>query len=178
MLTTDKVILKYAGSDATTAFDEIHAPGIVKALQDDQRLGPVDPETLPLVAEQSSSQVNDVVGISSEVSKPPLESLISVPDFEDVARRTYTAKAYAFYSSAATDLVSHQANLHCHRKLLLRPRVLRDVRNIEMRRRILGCNSTAPFFVSPAAMARLAHPDGELALARACGNEGIIQTVS
>lgn len=109
--------------------------------------------------------------------KPDLFSLISVHDFERVARQTFTPKTYAFYSSAATDLVSHQANLQCHRKLLLRPRVLRNVKSVRTERRILGCSSSAPFFFSPAAMARLAHEDGELAVARACRNEGIIQTV-
>lgn len=171
------VILKYAGADATAAFDEIHAPGIVKSLRDDQKLGSIDHETLPTKDEETRDVNTSIATIAEDSIKPPLSRLISVHDFEDVARKTYTAKAWAFYSSAATDLVSHHANLHCHRKLLLRPRVLRDVRHIELKRRILGCNSSAPFFVSPAAMARLAHPDGELALARACGNENIIQTV-
>ena len=108
---------------------------------------------------------------------PPLQSLISVHDFEDVAKQFFTAKAFAFYSSAATDLVSYQANMQCHRQLLLRPKVLRNVKNVSMQRNILGVSSGAPFFVSPAAMARLAHQDGELAIARACGEQGVIQTV-
>lgn len=171
------VILKYAGTDATTAFDEIHAPGMVKALSADQNLGPVDPQSLPVENDKRNEQSKLALSIASKPGKPDLLSLISVHDFEEIARETYTAKAYAFYSSAATDLVSHHANLECHRKLLLRPRVLRNVRKVTTRRRILGCDSSVPFFVSPAAMARLAHPDGELALARGCGSQGIIQTV-
>ena len=61
---------------------------------------------------------------------------------------------------------------------MIQPRILRDVKSVDMSRSILGFKSTAPFFVSPAAMAKLAHPDGELALARAAGTEGIIQCVS
>ncbi|CAD0088482.1 unnamed protein product, partial [Aureobasidium vineae] len=110
--------------------------------------------------------------------KAPLESLIAVHDFEEVARRFFTAKAFAFYSSAASDLVSHHFNLSCHRKLMLRPRVLRNVKEVSLKRRILGCETSTPFFVSPAAMAKLAHPDGELAIARACANQGIIQSIS
>jgi L-lactate dehydrogenase (cytochrome) len=109
--------------------------------------------------------------------KPVLQSIISVHDFEDVARQTFTPKAYAFYSSAATDLVSHRENHDCHKKILLRPRVLRNVRQVATKRSILGMDSSAPFFLSPAAMATLAHPEGELAVARACGNQGIIQCV-
>ncbi|KAK4499713.1 hypothetical protein PRZ48_010231 [Zasmidium cellare] len=169
------VIYQYAGRDATTAFDEIHAPGIVKALSAEQKMGSIDPDTLPQEEEQSVERANAIL---TKPSKPDLYSLISVHDFEDVAKHTLTAKAYAFYSSAATDLVSHQANLMCHRKLLLRPRVLQNVQEVKTRRRILGCESSAPFFFSPAAMAKLAHSEGELAVARACGEQSIAQVIS
>ena len=115
---------------------------------------------------------------TEDVSKPALSSIISVHDFEDVARHSFSEKAFAFYSSAATDLVSHNANLMCQRKLLLRPKVLRNVKDVTTKRSILGSDSSAPFFFSPAAMATLAHEEGELAVARACGNEEIIQMVS
>jgi hypothetical protein len=42
---------------------------------------------------------------------------------------------------------------------------------------MLGQKVKLPFFVSPAAMARLAHPDGELALARGCEGFGVAQCV-
>ena len=116
--------------------------------------------------------------ITPAYSKPDLNSLISVRDFEHVAHQTFTPKCFAFYSSAATDLVSHKANLEVNKKLLLRPRVLRNVKEVQTKRLILGCDSSVPFFFSPAAMAKLAHADGELAVARACGEQGIVQTVS
>lgn len=143
------VILKYAGGDATSAFNEIHAPGILKALRPDQVRGPVDTDSIPVQEQTSTVEESGRDGSrsSSASSKPPLHSLISVHDFEKVARETYTAKTIAFYSSAATDLVSHRANSQCHRQLLLRPRVLRNVRDITTKRRILGCDSSAPFFV-------------------------------
>ena len=110
-------------------------------------------------------------------TKPDLLRLISTQDFEDVARKTLTAKAWAFYSSAATDLVTHHWNSNMYRRIMLRPRVMRNVAEVNTQRSILGCPSSAPFFISPAAMARLAHPDGELALARGCASEGLIQVV-
>jgi L-lactate dehydrogenase (cytochrome) len=113
-----------------------------------------------------------------EYVKPDLVKLISVHDFEEVAKATYSAKAYAFYSSAATDLITHHANSEFYRKIMIRPQVMRNVKNVSIKRSILGCDSSAPFFVSPAAMASLAHPDGEMAIARGCGAEGIIQIVN
>lgn len=110
--------------------------------------------------------------------KPHLHQLISAADFQEVARNTLTPKAWAFYSSAATDLVTHTQNKALTRRVLFRPRVLRDVKTVSTKRKILGCDSSVPFFVSPAAMARLAHPDGELALARGCANEDVVQCIS
>ena len=130
------------------------------------------------LAIQTTSTVEREDGDATRTQKPDLYKLISVHDFEDVARETFSTKTFAFYSSAATDLVTHQANLRVNRSLLLRPRVLRDVSKVNIKRRILGHESNAPFFFSPAAMAKLAHPEGELAFARACGNEKVIPIVS
>ena len=129
-----------------------------------------DIETIEKKTKQSTS--------TDAYTKPDLFKVMSTQDFEDVARNTLTPKAWAFYSSAATDLITHHWNSNMYRRVMLRPRVMRDVANVETRRSILGCPSSAPFFISPAAMARLAHPDGELALARGCASEGLIQVVS
>ena len=87
-----------------------------------------------------------------------LHSVISAADFQEVARHTLTPKAWAFYSSAATDLVTHRMNKEVTRRIMFRPRVLCDVKTISIKRNVLGCESSAPFFISPAAMARLALP--------------------
>ena len=178
------IIMKFAGGDATTAYDEIHAPGILEETLDKGLfMGLIDSTTpsspdATLTEVTSPQQAQSQPQPLSKTDRPRLESLISVHDFEDVARRVYNEKTFAFYSSAATDLISHRANLKSYRKLMLRPRVLRNVEVVSTRRSILGCDSDAPFFVSPAAMARLAHPDGELAIARGCGAQGIIHTIS
>ena len=179
------VILKYAGKDATAAYDEVHAPGILEeSLSAENFKGTLDQAevvTLPSEQKEDIKIIETTRGQSistEEYSKPDLYKLISVQDFEDVAQKTLTKKAWAFYSSAATDLLTHGANSNFYRRIMLRPRVMRSVAETKTRRSILGVSSSAPFFVSPAAMARLAHPDGELALARGCASEGLIQCVS
>ncbi|KAL3440671.1 FMN-dependent dehydrogenase-domain-containing protein [Aspergillus insuetus] len=169
------IILKYAGNDASKAYDEVHAPSMIsKTLANEQFKGMIDPTAqLPSV-----DTLPDPSALTEPDTIPPLESLISVHDFEEVARKKYTEKTFAFYSSAATDLVSHHANLSSYQQILLRPRVLRNVKEVEMPRSILGCSSSAPFFVSPTAMAKLAHPDGELAVARGCAQEEIVHIIS
>lgn len=176
--------MRYAGRDATAKYDEIHAPGIIEeTLNADQYKGFLDQAD---VVELSEAQKQDIKTIENTTgqqphatpwTKPDLFRLISSHDFEDVASHILTRKAWAFYSSAATDLVTHHENQAFYRRIMFRPRVMRDVTQCNTKRSILGCKTEAPFFVSPAAMARLAHPDGELALARGCASEGLIQCV-
>ncbi|ORX93618.1 FMN-dependent dehydrogenase-domain-containing protein [Clohesyomyces aquaticus] len=194
-----EVILKYAGLDATSAYNEVHAPGMLEeTLAAEKFIGDLLPSndvpppatileaetaqsTSPQIQTQTQTQPPVTVQLPSRVpivcEKPALHTLISAPDFQEVASHTLTAKAWAFYSSAATDLITHSLNKSLIRRILIRPRILRDVKHVSMKRKILGCDSTPPFFISPVAMARLAHPDGELALARAAGTKGIIQCI-
>ena len=51
-------------------------------------------------------------------------------------------------------------------RLRLRPRVLRDVSNINMSTTILGNKIDFPVCVAPTALHKLAHPDGEVATAK------------
>ena len=181
----DSVILKYAGQDATAAYDEVHAPGILEeSLPPETCKGMLDQAEvviLPNKQKQETLEIEKTRGQSISTQsymKPDLYKLISLNDFEEVARNTLTEKAWAFYSSAATDLITHHLNSNLYRRIMLRPRVMRNVANVKTECSILGIPSSAPFFISPAAMARLAHPDGELALARGSANEGILQCVS
>ncbi|KAL9126058.1 MAG: hypothetical protein Q9217_004836 [Psora testacea] len=179
------IILKYAGADATAAYDDVHAPGIIEeSLPPEKQVGLLDQSEVINLPEDQKTEIKQIkkktnaTMIKDVYSKSDLHKLISVHDFERVAQKTLTPKAWAFYSSAATDLVTHYNNANFYRRIMLRPRVMRDVTKANMKRSILGCPSSAPFFVSPAAMARLAHKDGELALAKGCASEGVIQCIS
>ncbi|UPK96326.1 hypothetical protein LCI18_007261 [Fusarium solani-melongenae] len=109
---------------------------------------------------------------------PPLDSLISTLDFEEVASKTLDPKAWAFYSSAATDLITKGMNAACYDQMILRPRVMVDVEKVSTKQKILGCDSGVPFYFSPVAMAKLVHPEGEKAVARGCKEKNVIQTIS
>lgn len=173
-----------AGKNATSEYDQVHAPGIIEeSLPADKFKGifleassDVPPQGALEEVKESRNQGSPTT--SSKTSVPPLESLLSAADIEEVASRMLTRKTWAFYSSAATDLVTHHQNKSFLRRIMLKPRILRNVTDTDLTRSILGHKTSAPFFISPAAMARLAHKDGELALAKAAGQEDIIQCVS
>jgi hypothetical protein len=154
----------------------VHSASLIsKTLGSSKRKGTIDSSTAkdllkppPTEAEQPQLEIG---------TRPPLTTLINSYDFEAVAEKVLTKKAWAFYSSAATNLVTRDANRTMFDRIWFRPRLLRSIRHINTSTTILGQNVKLPFFVSPAAMARLAHPDGELALARGSEKFGIAQCV-
>ncbi|KAF5646859.1 L-lactate dehydrogenase (cytochrome) [Fusarium sp. NRRL 52700] len=111
-------------------------------------------------------------------SVPTLDQILSANDFSLAAQKALSPKAWAFYSSAATDLVTVSKNKELIRRVMLRPRILRNVAEVSIKRNILGLESQAPFIMCPAAMATLAHPDGELGWSRAAASEGIFEIIS
>ena len=174
-----KAILSLAGQDATEEYDPIHPPGTLEeSLRESQILGPVDPSTIttvtpmPSLTSSSPEKGNDKNGI------PPLEDQLNLDDFAITAEKLLSPKAWAYYFSASDDLLTKQHNNAAYQQILLRPRIFKDVREVNTRTTICSSPVAFPVFVAPAAMARLAHPSGEAGIAEACGREGVLQCVS
>ena len=58
------------------------------------------------------------------------------------------------------------------------PRVLTDVTTVDLRTSLLGHEYAVPWGVAPTTLHRIVHPDGELAMARACAASGSVMVVS
>lgn len=110
---------------------------------------------------------------------PPLDHLLNLDEIADVAQRLVSDKCHAYYASASDDLFSKQFNNAVYRSILLRPRVFVDCVACDTSTSLLGqFGVRTPVFVCPAAMARLAHADGEAGIAKAAGYFGACQIVS
>ncbi|KAI9888994.1 MAG: hypothetical protein M1814_006052 [Vezdaea aestivalis] len=107
-----------------------------------------------------------------------MEDLLNLQDIEDVARNLLDPKAWAYYFSGSDDEISKALNSSAYRSILFRPRVFVDVTKVELSTQLTGRSVNVPFFVSPAAMATLAHPSGEQGIADACGKYGAMQIIS
>lgn len=179
-LTLSIAIQKYAGRDASATYNSIHAPSLLQnELGPSKRIGDFDASSAP----PGSDIFKEPEGSSAPAPRAkgerrPLQSIISSYDFEEAAAENLSEKAWAFYSSAATDCVTKEANTKLFERIWLRPRILRNVRDISTRTNILGVDIPIPLFASPTAMVKLTHPDGELSIARGCSNLGVPQTVS
>ena len=76
-------------------------------------------------------------------------------------------------------MTKHQ-NRSSYSRVWFKPRVLRGVGTVDASSSLLGGTlaTSIPVYVSPAALAKLGHPDGELNLTRAAGSAGIVQGIS
>ncbi|CEQ42484.1 SPOSA6832_04289 [Sporobolomyces salmonicolor] len=100
--------------------------------------------------------------------------MLSLHDFERAAEATLKPKSWAYYYSGADDGQTFKQNHAIWDEVKLRPRVLRDVSGeLDLRTSIVGCESRLPFMISPAAMGKLAHSDGEICLVKGAAQAGI-----
>ncbi|XP_022096711.1 hydroxyacid oxidase 1-like [Acanthaster planci] len=97
---------------------------------------------------------------------------VCLKDFEEIARINLPKNAFDYYQSGADAEQTLRDNEAAFRKYRLRPKHLRDVSNRDLRTSILGQEIAFPIAVSPTAMQRMAHPEGEVATARAATSLG------
>lgn len=69
-------------------------------------------------------------------------------------------------------------NSAAYRKYRIRPRVLKDVADADCSTVCLGARVPFPLGISPAGIQAMAHPDGELAVARVCAKKAIGMGIS
>lgn len=172
-----RIILQLAGRDATAEYDPIHPPGILEEnLKPEAKLGVVDPESLKKLQRQSAQ--GRAQQDEPKAPPPPLDTLLNLDEIEAAATTQISKKCWAYYFSASDDLLTKSLNNAAYRSILLRPRVFVDVTRADTTTTLLSHTLKTPLYVSPAAMARLAHPDGEAGIARGISRFGAMQIVS
>ncbi|KAI0741097.1 FMN-dependent dehydrogenase-domain-containing protein [Earliella scabrosa] len=171
-----KIILKYAGKDATAEYDPIHPPdAITTHLPPEKHLGSVDLNTVLKVEVAVTDQ--EKARLERVANRPPLSEVLNLHDFEFIARQVMPEKAWAYYSSAADDEITNRENHAAYHRIWWRPRILRDVTNVDWSTQILGHRSSMPLYITATALGKLGHPDGELNLTRAAAKHGVIQMI-
>ncbi|KAF7303314.1 hypothetical protein MKEN_01295500 [Mycena kentingensis (nom. inval.)] len=176
------IILKYAGRDATLAYEPIHPPDALKKhLPASKHLGPLTASAAKSVVDdqKNRNKTKDETRVEAALAqRPPLSRMLSVADLEAVARKVLSHKAEAYYSSAADDHITMDENARAFSRFYFHPRVMRPVAKCSPGTTILGFKSSLPIFVSGAALAKLGHPLGEVNIVRGCGRTSLIQMVS
>ncbi|RDB29558.1 Cytochrome b2, mitochondrial [Hypsizygus marmoreus] len=176
------IILRYAGRDATPAYEPIHpTDALDKNLHPSKHLGPLSTSAALLAtqAQQQTQKTKDELRVeAARKQRPPLSRLISLADMETVARNVLSHKAVSYYSSSADDSISYNENARAFSRFFFHARVMRPVSQCDPSTTILGYKSSIPVFICGAALAKLGHPQGEANLTRGAYQTSIIQMVS
>ena len=103
---------------------------------------------------------------------------LNVWEFERLAEERLDPAAFGYFAGGAGDEVTLRENVEAFGRLTLRPRVLADVSGVSTAATVLGHDVSMPIGVAPVAFQRLAHPEGEVATARAAARAGTIFSLS
>ena len=85
---------------------------------------------------------------------------------------------FRYFVQGARDGVSAAEATAAWDRFRFRPRVLRDVTHVDTSTSLLGTAVRSPLGIAPTTLQRGAHPDGELAMARAAAEAGALMVVS
>ncbi len=102
----------------------------------------------------------------------------SLPEYEREARDRMSPEALGYIEGGAGDEVTLADNVAAWRRWALRPRMLVGASDCDPSVTVLGRRRPHPVIVAPTAFQRLAHPDGELAIARAAAATATVMCVS
>jgi 4-hydroxymandelate oxidase len=111
-------------------------------------------------------------------TSPRLAQPINIADLERLATEALEPGPLGYFAGGAGDERTLQRNVEAFAEWELRPRVLVDVSEVSTRATVLGAEVEMPILVAPVAFQRLAHPDGEPAMACAARAAGTIMCVS
>lgn len=107
-----------------------------------------------------------------------MNDLVCVKDFEERAYKVLPKNALDYYRSGAGRQETLENNRTAFSKYKIRPRCLRNVTKRDLSTTVLGEKVAIPVGISPSAMQRMAHPEGECANVRAAQAMGTIYTLS
>ena len=113
-----------------------------------------------------------------EGEKPHDLNCLTIHELEKHAELRMDKQTRDYYNEGADSGTTLLENSTAYNKYRIRPRVLRDMSLIDTSVPLFGVKNSVPIGVAPTAMQCLAHPDGEIATARACKDAEIAMGLS
>ena len=111
-------------------------------------------------------------------TKRRLQKAASIEDLRKMARRRLPGGVFDYIDGGAEDEVAMDRNTRGFRDMEFVPRVLRDMGTVDTTGTILGRDVPFPLILAPTGFTRIAHPPGELAVARAAARAGLPYSLS
>jgi L-lactate dehydrogenase (cytochrome) len=127
------------------------------------------------------ASLRSVIQLRKFEADPVVRRLARSGDIEDlrkIAKRRLPAGVFDYIDGGAEGEHTLARNSNAFADLTFRPHVLRDVAEVDLSTSLLGRPRKTPLVLAPTGFTRIAHPDGELAVARAAGRQGIPYALS
>lgn len=107
-----------------------------------------------------------------------LKQCFNTQQFRKLAKRRLPGPIFHYIDGAADDEVTYRRNTEAYDQCDLVPSVLAGVDTIDMKTRVMGIDLDLPLFLSPTALQRLFHHEGERAVGRAAEAYGSLFGIS
>ena len=107
-----------------------------------------------------------------------IEDCVDLDALEQDARRRMPPASWVFCDTGADDEITAKDNITAWRRLRLRPRVLRDIVDVDASVTLLGSRVKTPIMVAPTGRHHLFHAEGERATARGTAAAGALFVMS
>lgn len=107
-----------------------------------------------------------------------LKDVRNIGDFRQLAKQRLPGPIFHYIDGAADDELTYRRNTAAYDDVDLVPNVLAGVEEIDLTTTVMGQTIGMPLFLSPTALQRLFHHDGELAVGRAAEKYNTIFGVS
>jgi 4-hydroxymandelate oxidase len=116
--------------------------------------------------------------VTDVLAPAELARIVNLEDFEPLGIERMTGPAYEYVAGGAWDEITLTESVEAWRRYRFVPRVLRDLRSIDISGAFLGRRSPMPVAIAPMAVQGLAHPGGEGEMAAGAVTAGIPICVS
>jgi L-lactate dehydrogenase (cytochrome) len=107
-----------------------------------------------------------------------LKKIASVDDYRKFAKRRLPFGVFDYIDGGAEDERTLEHNVGAFSRIGFHPRVMRDVSQLDTSTTIFGQPASMPLILSPTGFTRIAHSQGELAVARAAERAGVPWSLS
>ena len=111
--------------------------------------------------------------MTDQLAAADLGRVFNLADFEPLARDRMAAPAFDYVAGGAWDEVSLRESVEAWTAFRFIPRVLRDLRKVDLTGAFLGTPASLPIAIAPMAVQGLAHPNGEAEMLAGAAAAGI-----
>lgn len=106
-------------------------------------------------------------GVEFDAIERRLSRCGDLSDLRRIAKRRLPGGVFDYIDGGAEDEISLARNTGAFDDIVLHPQVLCDVSNVDTSTSLWGVERPTPVLLAPTGFTRIAHPEGELAVARA-----------